>query len=611
MLAKVPYLREDDKTGVLRFRRIFPEGLRPFLGGKWRGRGELKLTLKARTIHEPGAMLLYHEAARLYDKLVAQARKVADGHFDELTVPRIAFLVATYCHQELTDDDLLRLDPVAKARGEQVTRAAIDAGFAVPPHRPTAHWSQGMRIAIEAALDVHRGLSADGDVDGILDAWSDRAVDLAASQGLYLDQTKPAFRDLCVRLNEGAIAAYEVQLKRLDGQIIATPPAPVAPATKPSRPAVLEAPEGSTFSAIILELIEKPRHGFKEPTKERVRGGLRFLVEALGDLRPAELTRDRVTTFLDLLAQRPAKLGKGERDTPLPDLVSRYAERPEVPRLTQKTQEAYVIALNARWKDAQRDGPIPRTLASPFSDRTYARAAGRRKTATGFSAKELRAYFSMPPFTSGERPVRGKGEAVYWIPLLMLFTGARPEEVAQLLVADIFQRDGDGRWVLRFTNEGMHPVKGRQSLKTEGYEHGKRTFLIPMPLIDLGLRRYHQALQDAGELALFPLLRRKGKRSGIYASFGEWMGPYVYDHGVLEPGTGRQPVRELRHTWSTAARVSRIPKEAMKYIQGHKDEDDRSSSDDYGQFEALGDRLDELQLPINVSELVKPWMPAR
>jgi hypothetical protein len=43
---------------------------------------------------------------------------------------------------------------------------------------------------------------------------------------------------------------------------------------------------------------------------------------------------------------------------------------------------------------------------------------------------------------------------------------------------------------------------------------------------------------------------------------------YVYENGVLKAGEGRQPVREFRHTWTTAARLSRIPREAMEYIQG-------------------------------------------
>ena len=181
--------------------------------------------------------------------------------------------------------------------------------------------------------------------------------------------------------------------------------------------------------------------------------------------------------------------------------------------------------------------------------------------------------------------------------------------MAQLLVTDIFQRKRDGRWVIRFTDEGAHPVKGQQSLKTAGQESGRRTFPVPNALLDLGLLQYREFLQLEGELALFPLLRRKGKRPGIFASFGEWMCDYVYDHGVLIRDTGRQPVREFRHTFSTASRASRLPKDAMKYIQGHKDSDDNSSSDDYGELDDLGDRIDDFQLRVNILALVKPWRP--
>ncbi|SMC31062.1 hypothetical protein [Novosphingobium sp. B1] len=609
MRVKVPYLRHDPKTGMLRYRRVFPAELRPFLVDKYRGLTELKVTLKARSINEPGALALYQDTAALYDRLIERARKAAEGRFDELTDERINFITEAYRVLELAQDEVARFDPTVKANGEMLTRIMEEGGIDIPPHRPTARWSQSFRVAHGWALECYRALSADGDLDGILDAWGEQASALATRLGFNLDDRTAAFRTLCIRLNETAIATHEAQLQRVDGQVVPTPPVPKRPKGPASQPTAPQAAKGQTFDAIVRELIEKPRHGFKEPTKERVRGGLRFLVEALGDLRPQELTRERVTVFLDQLALRPAKLAKGEGEMPLPELVGRYADRPEVPRLTQKTLEAYNMALSARWKDAVQDGAIAVDLPNPFSERKFARGAGRKKTATGFSADELRAYFAMPPFASGARPVRGKGEAVYWIPLLLLFTGARPEEVAQLLVADLFQREGDGRWMIRFTNEGEHPVKGRQSLKTEGHESGVRAFPIPQPLLDLGLLRYRQALQDAGELALFPLLRRKGKRSGIFASFGEWMGPYVYEQGVLEPGTGRQPVREFRHTWSTAARASRIPKEAMKYIQGHKDEDDRSASDGYGDLKALGDRIEDFRLPVDILKLVRPWHP--
>ena len=262
-----------------------------------------------------------------------------------------------------------------------------------------------------------------------------------------------------------------------------------------------------------------------------------------------------------------------------------------------------------RWKEGQVDGSIPWDVENPFTGRRFRREGRGSSSPKGFSQGELTAYFKLPPFTRGDRPVRGKGDAIYWVPLLLLFTGARPEEVAQLLVSDIRQRESDGRWLIRFTDQGDHPVKGQQSLKTGGLESGQREFPVPQPLLELGLLRYCEYLRAKDELALFPLLRRKGKRSGLFASFGEWMGGYIYNHGVLQRSTGRQPVREFRHTWSTAARNSRIPREAMEYIQGHRAPGGGSSNEGYGERGGLGEHIDDLRLPVNVMSLVVPWSP--
>jgi integrase len=603
MEVTVKYLRPAEKTGTLHYRRVFPAPLRPHIAALiGKPLTELKVSLGAKDISAPGAMQRYQDTHARYERLVAQARKVAAGTFDPLDAPTIGYLIGKYRADHLTVEEAVGWEPEARAAGELLAQAAERVGYDLADAPEGARWSQGRRIAHQTFLEVAKGFRVSRDMDALVSAWSEQAGTLASESGYVVDTTSTAFRDLCRALNDTAVVTHEEALRLLDGQVVPIPPAPTAPirhskATK----------AGQTVKEIMLELIDKPRLNFKEPTKERVRGGLRFLVEAVGDLRPGELTRERVTVFLDLLAQRPAKLPKEDFRLALPKLAARYADRADVPRLTQKTQEAYILALNARWKEAQAEGAIPQALPSPFSDRKFHREGNGHKAAIGFNPEELTAYFGLPVFTEDDRPTRGKGEAVYWLPLLLLFTGARPEEVAQLLVTDIFQRERDNRWMIRFTNEGMHPVKGQQSLKTDGHNSGRRTFPIPQPLLDLGLLAYRACLQDQGDLALFPLLRRKGKRTGIYASFGEWVCDYIYDHGVLKRGAGRQPVREFRHTFSTATRASGIPKEARMYMQGHKDSADRSASDTYGQFEDLGDRIEELQFRVDILALVKPW----
>jgi hypothetical protein len=54
-----------------------------------------------------------------------------------------------------------------------------------------------------------------------------------------------------------------------------------------------------------------------------------------------------------------------------------------------------------------------------------------------FDVGSLNAIFSSPVYAENARPIQGKGEAAYWLPLLALFTGARLEELGQLRPIDV------------------------------------------------------------------------------------------------------------------------------------------------------------------------------
>jgi integrase len=118
----------------------------------------------------------------------------------------------------------------------------------------------------------------------------------------------------------------------------------------------------------------------------------------------------------------------------------------------------------------------------------------------GFSPVELLGVFSLPIFTQAERPGGGKGEASYWMPLLMLMTGARPSEVAQLVTDNIWQEDGT--WLIEYTDQGEHPAIGQKTLKTERSGSGRRTLPVPKRLLDLNLVGYVDHLKSGGETAL-------------------------------------------------------------------------------------------------------------
>ena len=85
-------------------------------------------------------------------------------------------------------------------------------------------------------------------------------------------------------------------------------------------------------------------------------------------------------------------------------------------------------------------------------------------------------------------------DAAYWLPIIGAFTGARITEIAQLLVADVQQEDG--QWFLRF-----QVTEKWQSLKRDA---SQRTIPMHSELVRLGLPEYAAAMHKTGESRLFP-----------------------------------------------------------------------------------------------------------
>lgn len=588
------YLQADPKTGILRYRRVFPSELRQHIRDDGRPVSELKVSLRAKRLDEPGAMARHDQAAIEYDRLVARANKRLTRQYDQLDEPLIKFLSDKYLFDELYLDEQVRW------------------GRALPP---ALYESRRDR---EGDWEVSRELLRAKNQAGLVDHWGKWALTFARALGYEINPATEMFCKLCCALGEAACHLWIELDKRIDGEPTSTPSAPKEPLleAKPAAVHVLqqEVPvvREEPFERVAEMLMRGPRAArIGGGVREHASSFLRVLREVKGAPTPSEMTRLLVTEVLNMMALKPAKLKGAERAMALPALVKLYDGRDDVPRMSERTMDIRMSSMSTIWKSAVEDGLIAPTQENPFIGRKFSKTKKSQKRATGFTADELTAYFSMACFQGGERPVRGKGEAIYWIPLLSLYTGARPEEVAQLLVDDIAQVRGD--WTIRFTDKGVHPVKGQQTLKTEKLDSGQRAFILPKALIELGLLDYISFLKASGEAALFPLLRRKNKRPGIYDSFGNWFSDYVYAAGVLPRDAGRQPVREFRHTWATAARMCDIPREAMEYIQGHKGEGVEHTSDEYGHLDGLGKKtemfrvIDKHGVEVDVVTLVPRW----
>jgi len=556
----VKYIQKNSGNGPLEYRRSFPAALRSSIPGS---PSQLKRSLKATSLDQPGAMQKYSDLNAEYDRIVAAAIKARDCTYDTLDASQIASLVEVFERDWRTAADTTRWHETEDRKDRQ---------------NEGVNWF----------LEDFRQWQVVGDKEEALNHWQVSATALLEGRGLVLDPMDyRTLERLCIALNGAAIRICEA-IERGTQHEGLDQPLPLTPTVQ--HQLLHRQPDGESFGEMVERLLELKHLAISPSVQQETRTALRFFKEAFGNIAASEITRTKVTEWMGLLAQRPSQLSKAEQRLPLRELAKRYEGRTDIARLAPQTFQGRVIGLAKRWDELAAVGWIsqsPGAAPNPFRGHPMARKTAP-KSAKGMSQTELAQMFALPIFTAGERPKGGKGEACYWLPLILLMTGARPEEVAQLLVSDIWQ-DASGTWMLRYTDEGFHPEKGQQTLKTDGSLSGRRDLPVPKRLLDLGLLKYHSHVKAAGELALFPALRTKGKRGLLFSAFGDWWSPYVRAAGVLPKG--RRAARELRHVWATAAREAEVPRDAMEYIMGHSGNGGNSQWA-YGRLEPLGKFLD-------------------
>jgi len=189
----------------------------------------------------------------------------------------------------------------------------------------------------------------------------------------------------------------------------------------------------------------------------------------------------------------------------------------------------------------------------------------------GYRVDELQAIFNSPVFTKGERPVAGKGEAAFWMPLLMAFTGARRDEVAQLTTDSVRHADGVAYILIDAIDEGR--------LKTE---ESKRAVPLHRRLIEMGFMSLVAERVKAGGGQLFPHLK-PNKRGQYGAKWGDWWGRYVRNKvGITDLRIN--PAHSFRHAFITECRRVEMREDFERALVGHvRGSAKKDAHDGYGE----------------------------
>ena len=137
----------------------------------------------------------------------------------------------------------------------------------------------------------------------------------------------------------------------------------------------------------------------------------------------------------------------------------------------------------------------------------------------------------------------------------MIYTGARREELAQLLVADVRQDDDSGIWYL-----SIAPGEGK-TVKTLS---SRRKVPLHADLLALGFIDYRNSLTASGRL--FPKLEEHPD-NGYGHAVGKAWAKYLKE--VVKLDSQASPSHGFRHTFKTLCREVGIETAVSDWITGH------------------------------------------
>jgi integrase len=222
---------------------------------------------------------------------------------------------------------------------------------------------------------------------------------------------------------------------------------------------------------------------------------------------------------------------------------------------------------------AVADGFIPTNPATGV--KLGGRAVVKRR---GFRADELQRLFALPVFTEGATCAphgagpRAGGHALYWLPLIALYSGARLHELAQLRVSDFREHPAHGPYF------EIHERAEGSSVKTAA---SSREVPVHPMLVELGLLRYVRSLPAAG--MVFPELPVGDDGAVRTDPMSKALNRLLGRAGLTDPSL---VFHSFRHTFATVGRECGIRGGTLRALMGH---DSADVHDDYGEV-TLRDR---------------------
>ena len=404
--------------------------------------------------------------------------------------------------------------------------------------------------------------------DGYSEASVFKTVGSEAKGGWFFTSSCPVIKPDTLLINK-----IHAESLRLHWLAKSTPPAiSVSHAAPLSAPAITSEYVHRKYYAKNLSWLcsEYVKHRSKGKVSESaisdIRNYFAFMIETMGDIQLEKLDRDFFRAYESKLRAIPANrnLVKAKYGVKtLDELIAKAAECGDK-LMTEESVRKYINGLYGAMKWAVDDGKLLKSPCENFFPRDDKDERDQDHTDV-FEPSEVKAIFSLPWFMggTGERNAQGRFHQYcpfhYWAPLLGLLTGARVNEIAQLILDDILAEDDVYYLNLESDSESGKKLKNANA---------RRKIPIHSTLIDLGFIDYVNALKNAGYARLFPELKPH-KTKGYGRPVSAWFNESLLARRLNVERNRTKSFHSFRHSVSTLLKEKGVSPELRAQLVGH------------------------------------------
>ena len=340
----------------------------------------------------------------------------------------------------------------------------------------------------------------------------------------------------------------DADIARMLGGIPGTAPATVAPS-----------PASTSASAKLDKVAAKYRaekimaQAWSEKTAAEHEALHALLVQIVGNVDMATIGHQQARRVKETLLALPANMTKGRyTGKSVKQIIAMGV--PDTDRMHPRTVNEKLQRTSSLFLWAHLHGYAPLNPFEGLKLRLSSRASEERAV---FDDDDLRKLFAPVRFA----PEKLRKPFKYWCPLLALFTGARAQELAQLRVQDVFEKDGV--WAIRIDAKAG-------KLKTKA---SQREIPLHPALVQRGFLTYANQTRAAGHERLFP--EAWDTQNGPGDKLSRWFA--VYRKG-LKIGSLRKndglPVKCLhsfRHCFADGLKQAGADPLKISQLMGHED----------------------------------------